>query len=140
MRGLKRVQRDFNEVRPHEALGQRPPASIYVRSSRSFTQNPREPDYSHLISETRSAQKNGTISRRSEVLPMSPVAQQGSKDGSVEMTEDHTVLLVLAGKRADYAMINEELKTVGYAGYPTSALPPSSAAPDRALAVTAAPS
>jgi len=54
-------RRDFNEVRPHEALGQRPPASIYVRSSRSYTENPREPDYSHLISETRSVQKNGTI-------------------------------------------------------------------------------
>ena len=36
----------------------------------------------------------------------------------VKMTEDNTVLLVLADKRADYAMISKVLKTAGYAGYP----------------------
>ena len=54
-------RRDFNEVRPHEALGQTPPASVYVRSTRSFIEKPPEPDYSQLITETRTVQKNGTI-------------------------------------------------------------------------------
>jgi biopolymer transport protein ExbD len=34
------------------------------------------------------------------------------------MTEDNTVLLVLADKRADYGLISKVLKTAGYAGYP----------------------
>lgn len=53
-------RRDFNEVRPHEALGQKPPASAYVRSSRPFCENPPEPDYPPM-SEVRWVQKNGTI-------------------------------------------------------------------------------
>lgn len=44
------------------------------------------------------------------------VAEQGKK--GVKMTEDNTVLLVLADKRADYAMISKVLKTAGYAGFP----------------------
>lgn len=44
------------------------------------------------------------------------VAKQGKK--GVKMTDENTVLLVLADKRADYAMISKVLKTAGYAGFP----------------------
>lgn len=37
--------RDFNEERPHEALGQRTPASVYRRSPRSMPARLAEPDY-----------------------------------------------------------------------------------------------
>jgi putative transposase len=37
--------RDFNEERPHEALGQRTPASVYRRSPRSMPARLPEPDY-----------------------------------------------------------------------------------------------
>jgi biopolymer transport protein ExbD len=39
------------------------------------------------------------------------------KDG-VKMTDDNTVLLVLADKRMDYSLISKVLKTAGYAGFP----------------------
>jgi transposase InsO family protein len=31
---------DYNNYRPHEALGQKPPASVYVKSSRPYNDNP----------------------------------------------------------------------------------------------------
>jgi len=36
---------EFNDQRPHEALGQKPPAKVYVRSARSYPQCLREPSY-----------------------------------------------------------------------------------------------
>jgi transposase InsO family protein len=36
----------FNHIRPHEALGQRPPASVYSASTRRYPQDVRPPDYS----------------------------------------------------------------------------------------------
>src|SRR5207248_8802582 len=44
------------------------------------------------------------------------VAKEGKK--GVKMTEDNTVMLVLADKRADYSIISKVLKTAGYAGFP----------------------
>ena len=44
------------------------------------------------------------------------IGVQGKK--GVEMTEENTVLLVLADKRIDYELISKVLKTAGYAGYP----------------------
>jgi transposase InsO family protein len=38
-------RRRYNEERPHESLGQRPPASIYVRSPRPFPARIPEPQY-----------------------------------------------------------------------------------------------
>jgi biopolymer transport protein ExbD len=40
------------------------------------------------------------------------------KGKQVKMTDENTVLLVLADKRADYDLISKVLKTAGYAGYP----------------------
>lgn len=38
--------------------------------------------------------------------------------GDVEVTEEDTVLLLLADKRVDYSVVSQVLKTAGYAGYP----------------------
>lgn len=40
-----RFRREYNEQRPHEALGQRPPAAVYVSSPRAFTNRIEEPEY-----------------------------------------------------------------------------------------------
>ena len=51
---------DFNEIRPHEAHGQRPPASVYEPSTRPFPKKLQAPDYpAHF--ETRKVSTNGGI-------------------------------------------------------------------------------
>ena len=51
---------DFNQIRPHEALGQKPPASAYQPSSRSFPSKLSTPDYpAHF--EVRKVSTNGGI-------------------------------------------------------------------------------
>lgn len=42
---LTAFRREFNEVRPHEALGQATPASRYQRSARTFPEHIGDPDY-----------------------------------------------------------------------------------------------
>jgi len=44
-RAFDRFRRDYNNERPHEALGQTPPASHYEPSSRAMPERPREPEY-----------------------------------------------------------------------------------------------
>jgi putative transposase len=51
---------DYNEIRPHEAHGQRPPATVYEASTRSFPSKLRSPDYpAHF--EVRKVSTNGGI-------------------------------------------------------------------------------
>ena len=51
---------DFNQIRPHEALGQKPPASAYQPSTRSFPTKLSTPDYpAHF--EVRKVSRNGGI-------------------------------------------------------------------------------
>jgi transposase InsO family protein len=52
--------RDFNEERPHEALGQHTPASVYQRSSRSMPARLPEPDYP-VAAAVRQVRSNGEI-------------------------------------------------------------------------------
>jgi putative transposase len=51
---------DFNEVRLHEALGQKPPASVYEPSTRPFPKKLTQPDYP-LHFEVRKVSTNGGI-------------------------------------------------------------------------------
>jgi transposase InsO family protein len=44
-RRFDRLQREFNEERPHEALGQRPPARVYVASPRPYPARLEDPWY-----------------------------------------------------------------------------------------------
>lgn len=59
-RRFNRFRSDFNEVRPHEAHGQRPPASVYRPSSRPFPAKLQHPEYpAHF--EVRKVSTNGGI-------------------------------------------------------------------------------
>ncbi len=51
---------DFNEVRPHEAHGQKPPASVYEPSTRPFPAKPQTPEYPARF-EIRKVSTNGGI-------------------------------------------------------------------------------
>jgi transposase InsO family protein len=42
---LEEFRREYNEVRPHEALGMRTPASVYAPSARAFPARVPEPEY-----------------------------------------------------------------------------------------------
>jgi putative transposase len=44
-RRFDEFQREYNEERPHEALQQRPPATVYVPSRRAFPDRIEEPEY-----------------------------------------------------------------------------------------------
>jgi hypothetical protein len=44
-RALDRFRQEYNEVRPHEALGMRTPAEVYEPSARKFPERLPEPEY-----------------------------------------------------------------------------------------------
>jgi transposase InsO family protein len=46
-RRFDRFQRDYNEERPHQALGHQTPASCYTVSARRYTSRLKTPDYPH---------------------------------------------------------------------------------------------
>jgi hypothetical protein len=55
-----RFRRDYNEERPHEALAQKPPASLYRPSARAMPQKIPEPDYPDGVV-VRRVRSNGEI-------------------------------------------------------------------------------
>jgi len=59
--------RDYNEERPHEALGQRPPASVYRPSNRTMPARLPEPDYP-AEAVVRQVRSNGEIKLRGECI------------------------------------------------------------------------
>jgi transposase InsO family protein len=64
-------RRDYNEERPHEALGQNPPASIYVPSKRDFPHRLLAVDYPDSWLR-RCVRHNGEIKWRGQRLYVSP--------------------------------------------------------------------
>jgi putative transposase len=66
-RVMDRFRRDYNEVRPHEALGQTPPARHYGPSYRVMPDQLRCPEYAADI-EVRRANNSGGVSWRNELL------------------------------------------------------------------------
>lgn len=65
-------RREFNQERPHEALGQRPPGSLYVAAARTLPVRLREPEYSgHLY--VRRVSRCGSISFSARPLFISEV-------------------------------------------------------------------
>ena len=54
------------------------------------------------------------------ITPLFKMLELYAKNGKkgVKMTDDNTVLLVLADKRADFDLVSKVLKTSGYAGFP----------------------
>ncbi len=79
-------RRRFNEERPHEALGQTPPAQHYQPSSRSYSGRLREPDYAG-DEEVRRVRHNGEIKWQGrlvflgEALIGEPVGLAETEDG-----------------------------------------------------------
>lgn len=59
-RAFDRFRRDYNDARPHEALGMTPPAAHYEPSSRPMPERPREPEYADDI-EVRRVNSNGNF-------------------------------------------------------------------------------
>jgi transposase InsO family protein len=86
-RRFEAFRRAFNEERPHEALGQRPPAMLYSPSPRRFTGRLREPDYP-AGHEVRRVRQNGEIKWQGhtvfigEALVGEPLGLEPNDDGS----------------------------------------------------------
>lgn len=62
---FNRFRREYNEMRPHEALDMQTPASVYACSPRVYPGRVREPEYDGEI-EVRRVQKQGQFRWRSE--------------------------------------------------------------------------
>src|SRR5216683_3134193 len=60
-RALDRFRQEYNEVRPHEALGMRTPSSVYTRSLRSYPAHVADPEYGSAL-QVRRIQLRGTLS------------------------------------------------------------------------------
>ena len=77
--------RDYNEERPHEALGQRPPASFYERSARPMPTRIPEPEYPAEAA-VRKVRSNGEIKWRGALVAVSTALVGAAV--AVEETED----------------------------------------------------
>lgn len=78
-------QREYNEERPHEALRQRPPRSVYVRSRREFPGRLHAPEYPHWY-EVHTAGPNGNVRfRGTSYFFSSPL--ENERVGFVEVEE-----------------------------------------------------
>jgi transposase InsO family protein len=81
--------REYNDVRPHEALGQVPPKARYEPSRRVFTGRLRAPEYAE--GEVRLAGRDGEVSFRGKIvwvgrlLARQPVAFREVEDGVHEL-------------------------------------------------------
>lgn len=97
-------RRHYNEERPHEALGQATPASLWRPSPRRFPQRPLEPDYPQGAV-VRRVRSNGEIKWRggflfvSETLIGERVCVQDTARGHVVRFHDHELGLIDAANR-----------------------------------------
>jgi putative transposase len=76
---------DFNEERPHEALGQRTPASVYERSPRSVPARLPEPDYP-VGAVVRQVRSNGEIKWQGDFVHI--CSALGGEAVAIEEMED----------------------------------------------------
>lgn len=77
----------FNEERPHEALGQNPPASLYRPSERSYPTRDREVEYASEMT-VRRVRSKGEIKWKGELIYLSD-ALVGEPVGLVPESERH---------------------------------------------------
>ncbi len=91
MRALQKVldsfRWEFNEERPHEALGQNPPASVYRPSERSYPSRIREVEYASEMT-VRRVRSKGEIKWKGELIYLTE-ALAGEPVGLVPESEDH---------------------------------------------------
>jgi transposase InsO family protein len=66
-RRFDRMRRDFNHERPHEALGQRPPARVYVPSPRPYPTRLEDPWYD-ATHEVRRVKETGQINWQGDLI------------------------------------------------------------------------
>jgi transposase InsO family protein len=86
-RVFDRFRREYNEERPHEALGQQTPAALYEKSGRPFPVKPRDPEYVDdavvvRVDRTGAIQHAGRRLFVSGVLKGKPVGLMPKDDGS----------------------------------------------------------
>ena len=75
-RAFDRFRHDYNDERPHEALGQTPPAAHYEPSSRLMPDKPREPEYGSEY-DVRRVRENGRFKWKGQpLLAGAPLALQ----------------------------------------------------------------
>ena len=79
-------RQEFNHERPHEALGQRPPARLYVPSPRPFVEPKGDPDYGD--DQVRSVRSSGEIRWKGSMLFLSE-ALAGETVGVAERDDGH---------------------------------------------------
>jgi transposase InsO family protein len=77
---------DYNDRRPHEALGQKPPARLYEPSLRAMPSSPRPPEYGKDVT-VRWAKLNGCISWQGTPLYLAPLLA-GQPVGVHQIAED----------------------------------------------------
>jgi putative transposase len=78
-------QREYNEERPHEALKQRPPRSVYVRSRREFPGRLHTPEYPHWYEVHTAGPKGNVRFRGTSYFFSSPL--ENERVGFVEVEE-----------------------------------------------------
>jgi transposase InsO family protein len=83
-------KRDYNEERPHEALGQVPPASLYRRSPRPMPERLSEPVYPSDAA-VRKVRSNGEIKWRGDLIHISSALI--GEAIAIEETETHQWLV-----------------------------------------------
>jgi len=89
-RTFDRFRHEYNDVRPHEALDQKPPARLYVVSARPYPEHLREPGYSEEFV-VRRADEKGRLTRKgcrillSKLLAHQPIGLRPLEDGRWDM-------------------------------------------------------
>jgi putative transposase len=89
-RAFDRFRHDYNEERPHEALGQTPPAVHYEPSLRTMPDRPRAPEYGDGIVVRRLGNSgffswSGTMLRVGKLLASQPVGLKQTDDDEWEL-------------------------------------------------------
>lgn len=79
-------RQEYNHERPHEALGQRQPAKLYLPSPRPFAEPPAEPDYG--LDQVRRVRSTGEIRWSGELIFLSE-ALVGETVGIAERNDGH---------------------------------------------------
>jgi transposase InsO family protein len=92
-RSFDRFRRDYNELRPHEALAMETPSSVYVCSTRQYPGRVREPEYDSEL-RVRRVQKEGQFRWKSERVFLGTVFQ-GERIG-LRQVDDHDFIVYFA--------------------------------------------
>ena len=81
-----RFRDEYNQVRPHEALAQRPPAALFARSAREYPERVPDPEYP-LYWERRRVRRDGSLKFQGRQPHLSE-ALAGEAVGLVEVEEE----------------------------------------------------